>query len=234
MRRDVLTWLGPLTGIALAGWLVMSFLVAPTERVMGDVQRIFYLHVPSAWGGMLAFGIVFVASIAYLLRRKPDWDHLAHAAAEVGVVLTTIALVTGSFWARPVWNTWWTWDPRLTTTLIMWFVYVAYLMLRGALNPGEQGPRLASVLGIIGFLNVPLVYYSARIWRTIHPIIEDPSMDLNPVMHQALLSGVAAFTLLVICLTVFRRRLKRLQAAVDYYKYEAVSRTAGQMEELSQ
>jgi heme exporter protein C len=136
-------------------------------------------------------------------------------------------------WARPVWNTWWTWDPRLTTTLIMWFVYVAYLMLRGALDPGEQGPRLAAVLGVIGFLNVPLVYYSARIWRTIHPIIEDPSMDLDPVMHMAFLSGVAAFTLIVAYMIVVRRRLLRLQAAVDVRKFEAIARTAGPVEELS-
>lgn len=232
MRRDVQKWLGPVTGLALLGWLVMAFLIAPTERVMGDVQRIFYLHVPAAWAGMLAFTIVFIASIGYLVKRTRKWDHLAYAAAEVGVVLTTAALVTGALWARPAWNTWWTWDPRLTTTLIMWFVYVAYLMLRGTLDPAEQGPRLGAILGLIGFLNVPLVYYSARIWRTIHPIIEDPSMDLNPVMHLALLTGVAAFTLLLIYLIVLRTRMFALRAELSAAKFEAMAPAAGRMEEL--
>lgn len=233
MRRDVLTWLGPLSGLAVAGWLAMAFLVAPTERIMGDVQRIFYAHVPTAWAGMLAFAVVFVASIAYLIRRNADWDYLAHAAAEVGVVFTSIALLTGMLWAKPVWLTWWTWDPRLTTTALMWFIYVAYLLLRANLNSGEQGPRLGAVFGIVAFLVVPMVWYSARLFSAIHPVIENPSTDLHPLMRQALWAGVAACTMLFVYLTTLRRRVFRLQAAVDRRKYEAVQRAAGHREELS-
>lgn len=233
MRRDATTWLGPLAGVTVALWLTMAFLVAPTERIMGDVQRIFYIHVPTAWGGMLAFAVVFVASIAFLAKRNPKWDHLAHAAAEVGVMLTSAALLTGMLWARPVWNTWWTWDPRLTSTLIMWFIYVAYLMLRSALDRGEQGPRLGAIYGIVAFLIVPLVWYSARLFSAIHPVIENPSTDLHPVMRQALWAGALAFVAVFAYLTAVRYRVFRLQAEVDMRKYEAVQQTAGYVEERS-
>lgn len=233
MRRDAAVWLGPLTGAAILAWLIMAFLVAPTERVMGDVQRLFYVHVPSAWGGMLAFFVVFVASIAYLVKRNPDSDHLAYAAAEVGVVFTTVALLTGMFWAKPAWNTWWTWDPRLTSTLMMWFIYVAYLLLRGALSAGEQGSRLGAVYGIIAFLIVPLVWFSARYFATIHPVIENPSTDLHPVMRQALWVGALALALLFAYLTQLRQRLFRLRAELDAHKFAAVNDAAPRMEDLS-
>src|SRR5512146_2616036 len=148
--------------------LHMALVVAPTEQTMGEVQRIFYYHVPSAWTAFLCFFANFMASIAYLVRRRPGTDAFALATAEVGVVFCTIVLVTGPLWARPVWGIWWTWDARLTTTLILWLIYVSYLFLRHY-AAGGQAPTLASVVAIIGFLDVPLVYMAIRWFRTQHP-----------------------------------------------------------------
>lgn len=157
----------PLVAIALG----MAFFYAPEEATMGDVYRIFFFHVPSALATFVGFFVTFVASIVYLWQRRQSWDHWAIAGAEVGIVFSAITIVTGSFWARPVWNTWWTWDPRLTTVTIMFLTYVAYLMLREAIDDPERRARFASIMGIIAFVNVPLVWFSARWFRTIHPVL---------------------------------------------------------------
>ncbi len=156
-------------GMAFCQWLIYAW--APTEAAMGLAQKIFYIHLPLSWWALISFFVVFIASIAYLLRRNPAWDRLAAVAAEVGLLFCGLALVTGCLWAKRSWGVWWTWDPRLTTTIVLWFVYAGYLVLRG-LEMGSARKRLTcAVVGIVAFLDVPLVFISARIWRSIHPAV---------------------------------------------------------------
>jgi heme exporter protein C len=193
----------------------MALVLAPTERVQGNVQRLFYFHVPSAWVAYLAFALVLVGSVAYLWKRSLQWDLLAHAAAEIGVVFTTITLVTGSIWGRAVWGTWWTWDARLTTTLLLWFIYAGYLMLRAYAGERERAARYCAVLGIIGFVDVPLVHMSVRWWRTLHPqpVVVRPEAGpaLPPAMLVTLLVALTAFTLLFVLLLILRVWIGRLR-----------------------
>jgi heme exporter protein C len=197
--------------------LAAIFLYAPTERVQGDVQRVFYLHLPLAWIAYLAFFLVFLSSILYLWQRAPRWDLLARSSAELGVLFTTLVLLTGSIWARPIWGTWWSWDARLTTTLVLWFIYVGYLMLRSCVPDEERGARYAAVLGIVGFLDVPIIHQSVVWWRTLHPEpivgrLEGPAMPA--AMLQTLLLSLLALTLLFAWLLQARYRLERLRLEV--------------------
>ena len=153
----LLVLLGAAAGLLLAD-LALIFLWVPTEITMGVVQRIFYFHVPAALVGFIGFFIVFIASIGYLVKRTRGWDRVAQSAAEVGVVFLSVAIVSGAIWAKPVWGTWWTWDPKLTTTFILWVIYLGYLMVRAYTEGKEQGARFAAVVGIIGFIDVPIVY----------------------------------------------------------------------------
>ena len=177
--------------------LYLMLMVAPTDSVLGQVQRIFYFHVPIAVMSFLAFLVVFLASVVFLVKRSPGWDRLAHASAEVGVVFVTLALITGVIWARPVWNTWWTWEPRLTTTLILWLIYVAYLMIRSYAPSRERGQIYAAVVGIVGFVDVPIVYFSVIWWRSIHPapVVGPLAGDgaLNSTMLAVLLFSFLTF-----------------------------------------
>jgi heme exporter protein C len=188
------------------------FLYAPTERVQGQVQRIFYLHLPLAWIAYLAFFIVFISSVLYLLKRSDHWDWLSYAAAEVGVVFTTLVLLTGAIWARPVWGTWWSWDARLTTTLVLWFIYVGYLMLRSYVAEERRGARYAAVLGIVGFLDVPIIHQSVIWWRTLHPepvVLAAGGPAMPASMLQSFALSMLAFTLLFLWLLELRYRLER-------------------------
>ncbi len=206
-------------GILIA--LYMAFLYAPTERTMGEVQRIFYFHVPCAWVSFIAFGVVCVASILFLKNGETKWDTLAKSSAEVGIMFLTLVLITGPLWAKPVWNVYWTWDARLTTSFILWLIYIAYLMLRSYVADQERGARFAAVFGIIGFIDVPIVYLSIRWWRTLHPspvIGGGSGSGLAPAMLQTLLTSVAAFTVLFVTLLIFRYQSERLQQQVDYLK----------------
>lgn len=198
---------------ALYGALV----VAPTEAVMGDVQRIFYFHMPSAWVALgPAFTVVFVCSIIYLVKRDLKFDRIAGASAEIGVMFTTITLLTGPLWARPIWGAYWTWDPRLTTTLVLWFIYVAYLMLRSSTPEGHKRARLSAVFGIVGWIDVPIVFMSIRWWRTIHPtLINGEGMQMDPTMQGALMFALGAFTLLYVYLLIVRVRQIDLGSRVD-------------------
>jgi len=203
---------GTLIMMILSLWLV--FIYAPTEKTMGIVQRIFYFHVPSAWIAFLAFGIVFIYSILFLWKQNKKFDTIASSAAEIGVVFTSIVLITGPIWAKPVWNTWWTWDPRLTTTLILWLIYVAYLMLRIYAEDEELGSKYSSVFGIVGFIDVPIVYMSIRWWRTIHPkpvIMGGEGSGLDAKMQLTLLICTVTFTLLFFWLLNERIRLQFLK-----------------------
>ncbi|WP_291320928.1 cytochrome c biogenesis protein CcsA [Desulfonatronospira sp.] len=206
---------GPL---ALAGGAAMVlaqyfiWVYAPVEVTMGQVQKIFYLHLPVAWWGMICFFIVFCASIGFLIRKSPGMDQLASSAAEVGLLYTTLALATGSLWARISWNTWWTWDPRLSTALIMWFIYAGYLVLRQSIEGRRKMRMVAAVLGVVAFLNVPLVFMSARIWRSIHPaVFASEGGGLEPEMLTTVIVCVAAMGLVTAALILLRFRQKNLQ-----------------------
>ncbi len=218
-RSSRFPWLSGAALTMLAGLMLVNlyliFMVAPTDANLGQVQRIFYLHVPVAIVSFLAFLVVFVGSLGYLITRREGWDRVAHAAAEVGVVFVTLALLTGIVWARPVWNVWWTWEPRLTTTLILWLIYVAYLMLRAYVPNRRQGSIYAAVLGIIGFVDVPIVYYSVQWWRSIHPsAVVGPLADagaLEPAMQGILFFSLAVFALLFLYLLLERNYLRRAE-----------------------
>ena len=187
----VKTTLAAITGVMMLVDLYLIFMVAPTDAVLGHVQRVFYFHVPIAIMSFLAFFVVFAGSLMYLIKRTPKWDAIAHASAEVGVVFVTLALITGIIWARPIWNTWWTWEPRLTTTLILWLIYVAYLMVRSYAPTQSKGAVYAAVMGIVGFIDVPIVYYSVVWWRSIHP-----SPVVGPFAQADALDGTMALILL--------------------------------------
>src|SRR5436190_17359045 len=180
------------TAVLLSYALYAALVIAPTERTMGDVQRIFYYHVPSAWTAFLLFIINFVASLAYLIRRNIKADILAQVSAEVGVVFCTVVLVTGPIWARPVWGIWWTWDMRLTLTLVLWLIYVSYLVLR-RFSSSSQTPLIAAVLSVFGAVDVPLVYFSIWYFRTQHPSpVIGRGGSLDPRMwHVLLINWVA-------------------------------------------
>jgi len=188
---------------------------APIERTMGVVQKIFYTHLPMAWWSFVSFFVVFVASIRYLAGRREKDARLAGAAAELGVLFSGLALVTGMCWARPIWNVWWTWDPRLTTTLVMWFIYAAYLLLRASDVGGSRREAVLAVLGVVAFLDVPLVFISARYWRSIHPaVFGSQGGGLEPEMWVAALANLAAMGLLWLALLVARTRQLAARAAV--------------------
>jgi heme exporter protein C len=204
-----------LTAILLSYALYQALVVAPTERTMGDVQRIFYYHAPSAWTSFLFFFVNFVASVVYLIRRSPKADAVAVAAAEVGVVFCTVVLVTGPLWARPVWGIWWTWDWRLTSTLVMWLIYLSYLILRRFAS-GGQTPVLAAALAVFGALDIPLVYFSIWFFRTQHPqpVIGDQG-SIDPRMLHVLLINWAAFLCFGTLVFWSRYRLEVLQQEVE-------------------
>jgi heme exporter protein C len=208
--------------VLLVASLALIFLYVPTESSMGVVQRIFYWHVPLAWNSFLAFFIVFIGSIAYLRSRSAVWDRLASASAEVGVVFTTLFLISGSLWAKPVWGVWWTWEPRLTTALVLWLVYIAYLLVRSYARSSEQGARFAAVVGIVGFIDVPIVFLSITLWRTQHPSPVIFTGGLAPSMLLTLIVSIFAFTALYALLLVQRvtfkkdeQELKRLKRTVE-------------------
>ncbi len=210
-RTILVRVLALLTAGALTLALWMALFYAPREAMMGDAQRIFYFHVPSAWISFLAFFIVFVASLIFLRTRQRRWDALALASVEIGVVFTTLVLLTGPLWAKVVWGVFWVWDARLTTTLILWLIYVGYLMRRSSAE-GERRSRFAAVLGIVGFLDVPLIYLSVSWWRTMHPgyVATEPG-GLAPQMAQTLMVALASFTLLFALLLFARLRLEQLR-----------------------
>jgi heme exporter protein C len=190
--------------------LYCIFLITPTEASMGEVQRIFYFHVPSAWTGFLGIFMVFICSILFLIKNDRVWDIRASAAAEVGALFTTLVLISGPLWAKPVWGIYWTWDARLTSFFVLWLIYLGYLLLRRLLESPLQRARLSAVFGIIGAIDVPIVYMSNRWWRTQHP---QPVMGggensgLDPVMLFTFLLSLTAFTFLFFLLWRIRCRI---------------------------
>lgn len=216
-----ITWLDGLFGITAAALLAdiyLIFLWVPTEAIQGPVQRIFYFHVPASWVAYLAFFLVFLFSIIHLRTRNPRWDHYAYSAAELGVVFTSVSIVTGIVWAKPIFGVWWVWDARLTTTALLWLVYVGYLMVGAYAVSEGKASRLRAVVGILGFAVVPINYLSVRLWKTVHvePIVAGgDEAFLNSDMWFVLWFSVAAFTLLFAFLLVLRVMMRESEATLD-------------------
>lgn len=211
MRSNSLLGLSFLLMVAA---LYLVFVYVPTEKEMGIVQRIFYLMVPMGWLALLSFLIVFIGSILYLRKRESRWDILAHSSAEVGIVFTTLALITGAIWAKPIWGVWWTWEPRLTATLVLWLIYLAYLMVRSFAAEESRGARFAAVVGIIGFIDIPIVILATTLWRGMHPGPIIFKGGLAPPMLLTLLVSIAAFTALYFCLLGRRIGLREAEAEI--------------------
>ncbi len=208
--------LGILTIAAFGALTALAMFWAPEDLKQGPPQRIFYIHVPAAWIGFLAFGVVFVASIGVLRTGKRRWDDIASSSAEIGTIFTTAVLITGPLWGRPIWGVYWTWDPRLTSYLMLWLIYLSYIVLRGYVPDAARRARYAAVLGIVGFLDVPIVYLSVRWWRSEHPtqfIFERGALPAQ--MAITLMVGIATFTLFYAYLMTLRLRVARLREVAD-------------------
>ena len=211
--------MGAATLVGLAATVAIGLFVVPPDAEQGDVQRLMYVHVPAAWVTYLSFGAVFVASIAYLRTGRIQWDRVACASAEIGVRFCALTIVLGALWGRPVWGTWWTWDPRLTLTLILWMIYAAYLLLRSLANEPQQGATLAAILGVSGVVDLYLINRAVYWWRGIHPAVivnkEGGSGLADPLMRLTLVVCMLAFFLLFLWLLRLRIRTARMQDTVD-------------------
>lgn len=205
-----------------AGYFI--FMYAHIEKTMGVVQKIFYFHVSSAWTAFLAFFVTFIYSILYLVKRKRIFDTYAYVSAEIGVVFTTIVLTTGPIWAKSAWNTWWVWEPRLTTTLILWFIYMGYIMIRQMDGVWDKKARLCAVFGIIGFADVPIVFFAIRWWQTkLHPIVFGNGVSqkgggIEGNMLVALLVTITALTFLYTYLLNKGVSFENMKIKVNHYK----------------
>jgi len=206
-------WLAMLGVVLIFVALWMVFLYVPTVTQDGHpfAQRIFYFHVPVDWVAFLSFFIVFIASIAYLRTRDRKWDNIAHSSAELGIIFTSLMLLTGMIWARPAWGVYWVWDPRLTTALVLWFIYVAYLLVRSYAGEEVRGARFAAVLGIVGFIDVPIVALAIVLWRTQHPAPLVFEGGLDGKMMATLMVSLAAFTCLFASLLRVRFSLRKAE-----------------------
>ena len=201
-----------------------ALFIAPTERTMGLIQRIFYFHAPSAWTGFIAFFISLVGSIAYLRTRAPKWDWLAVSSAELGIPFITVMLVTGPIWAKPVWGIWWTWDWRLTSTFVLWLLYIAYLLLRTLVDEPERRAVISAVFNIFAAVDIPLVYFSIWFFRTQHPqpVIGDGG-SLDPRMRNVMLLCWVALLGIFLILLRQRYRLEALRFEVARIRLESGS-----------
>jgi heme exporter protein C len=192
----------------ISGWMI--FVVAPEEISMGDVQRIVYVHVSVAWCGLAACMAMGITAALYLFKRHAYWDQWSLATAEIGWLCATLTLVTGSIWSHEAWNTWWTWEPRLTSTLLLWLMYAGYFLIRSAIDDGERRARVSAVLAILALADVPMVIMATRWFRGMHPVA--PEMDIR--MRLALLSAVISFTVLFAWIATFRRRQLEIESRI--------------------
>lgn len=198
--------------------IYMVFYYAPVEKVMGSVQKIFYFHVASAWIGFFAFFVTFIYSIIYFITQKFEYDLIAASSVEIGLIFCSLVLITGPLWAKPAWGAYWTWDPRLTTTLILWFIYLSYIILRRFIEDDTKKANFSALLGIIGFIDVPIVFFSIRWFRTIHPNLLQKGGGLEPEMLVTLLISILAFTLFYINILI-----KRFNIELFYKKMETLT-----------
>jgi heme exporter protein C len=215
---------GALVVLLLAAAAYAAFFIAPTDSRQGVIYRIIFLHVPSAWTGLVAFFVCFVANIAYVLRRDAKWDWIGVSGAEVGLAFTSVVLISGPIWAHPVWGIWWTWDARLTSTFVLWLLYVAYLMLRTLVEEPDRRALLSALFGIFAFIDVPLVFGSIRWWRTQHPqpvIMGEPGSGLDPTMRAVLFFSWLPMLALMVLLMRARYRLEAMRGDFDIVRRES-------------
>ena len=224
-KPKLLTILDIVTVILLLVATAMVFFYAPEEAVMGQVQRVFYFHVASAWVGMLAFMVAAIVGIAYLRTSDRKWDIVGVSSVEIGMVFALITIISGSIWARPVWNTWWTWDPRLTTAALLEMIYLAYLLLRQGIEEPEKRAVFGAIYTIIGGLSVPITFMSIRLFRTIHPVVvgaQDKAaqggFSMTPAMLQTMFFGIFAFSVIFVTLFWHRIRMGQLQQKAEQLK----------------
>ena len=212
-----------ITALLMLVNMYLIFMWVPTEQNLGISQRIFYIHVPVAWVGMVAIFVVAIGSILHLITRHDRWDAIAYSGAEIGVISGTFMLVTGALWAKPAWGVWWQWDPKLTTALILWFIYVGYLMVRAYAPSGSQGRRYASVVALIGAIDAPIIYMASVWWRTAHPDLNigplaESSLDTNMLMVW--LYSTVAFTVFYVYLLIERISMRKAEDDIDeVYQY---------------
>ena len=215
-------WIPIIGWLTLAGFLGLGILVfgfTPPDALMGFSQKIMYIHVPSIWVTYLAFFIVFFCSIGFLWKRTEEFDQVAKASAEIGVIFCGLGIITGAIWGRPTWGTYWVWDARLTTTLLLFMIYVGYLVLRAFAEPGEKQARLAAIIGIIGFLDIPLIHLSVQWWRTLHQPTTmfkvgaegQPKPAMPAELIYPLLLGLLVMTLFYAFLLLYRLRIERME-----------------------
>ena len=237
-KSGVFNWGNALTllsAIMILTGLYMAFVFAPTATnlptaVERFTQRIMYFHVGAAWVGFFAFFVTFVAGIMYLIKRTFLWDNIGYASVEIGLTFMTMVLITGSIWAKPTWQTWWTWSPRLTISAIGWLMYIGYLMLRSAVDNPAQRARFAAVYGIISFISVPVNFMAIRWWRDIHPSVTGSAsdgsggFDMSPNMTIALMFCIAAFTVFYVTLMYHRMRLGKTTHEVENLKQQVLYR----------
>ena len=200
-----------------------SFYIAPEERTMGLIQRIFYFHVACAWAGFTAFFLCFIGNLMYVWKRQQKYDWLGVSGAEVGLAFTTVVLITGPIWAHPVWGIWWTWDARLTSTFVLWLLYVSYLLLRTLVEEPDRRALLSSLFGIFAFIDVPLVFGAIRWWRTQHPqpvIMGGQGSGLDPTMKMVFFFSAFAMHVLMAFLIAERYSLEKLQTETDFLAHE--------------
>ena len=201
-----------------------NFFIAPNERTMGVIQRIFYFHAATAWAGEMVFFVCFVANLLYVWKREQKYDWLGVTCAEVGIACITVVLITGPIWAHPVWGIWWTWDARLTSTFVLWLLYVSYLLLRTLIEEPGRRALLSALFGIFAFLDVPLVFFSIRWWRTQHPapvIMGGQGSGLDPTMSKIFFFNVLVMHIFCVFLIVERYVLEKLCHDVDLLQREA-------------
>jgi heme exporter protein C len=207
-----ISWLPTVAGLAVAGTVIRAAFFTPLEARQGAAQKIFYIHVPAAWVAFLAFGLVAIASGVFLWLRDPRLDRFAESSAEVGVVFTTVVLITGPMWAKPIWGTYWAWDARMTSTLILLFLYVGVIALRNAIEDPRRADRACALLALVGAVNVPIIYFSVRWWNTLH---QGSSISLTaaPTMAMTMVTGILVMTAAAWCYTI-AITLVRVQAII--------------------
>jgi len=229
-KPRLLTLLDVVTVIMLLIATGLVFFYAPLEAVMGQVQRVFYFHVSVWWVGMLGLLVAAVSGVIYLIKGDRQWDLVGLSAIEISITFALIGIITGSIWARPIWNTWWTWDPRLTTAAIMELIYAAYLMLRQGIEDPNRRARFGAVYAIVGFISVPLTFISIRIFRTIHPVVVgsgDPgaegTFDMTPKMLQTFMFSLLTFSFIFVTLLWHRIRLGKLSEKVEQLRLKTLA-----------
>ena len=225
-ENKTITILSVFTAILFVFAFFMVIFYAPIEVNMGLVQKVFYFHMSAAWVGMLAFLMAAVFGILYLVHKDLKWDRLIASSVEIGLLFTVICILSGMIWARPIWNTWWTWDPRLTTVTIMAFTYIAFILLRRSMDEPSKRAQFSAIYAIIGFVTVPLTFFSARLLRTIHPVIfgsGEVDMNLNQPMLTTMFISLGAFTVMYVALLLQRARLMKAEETLMQLRLQTES-----------